>query len=70
MGGGCVGEGYGEASMRVRTDIAPSTGKFEVVSDFEPSGAVHTTNGSATDGPTRAVVFILVPKGMPLTAPA
>lgn len=38
---------------------------------FEPSGAVHTTNGSArTDGPTRAVVFMLVPKGSPLTAPA
>jgi quercetin dioxygenase-like cupin family protein len=38
---------------------------------FEPSGAVHTTNGSArTDGPTRAVVFMLVPKGSPLTSPA
>jgi quercetin dioxygenase-like cupin family protein len=38
---------------------------------FEPSGAVHTTNGSArADGPTRAVVFMLVPKGSPLTAPA
>lgn len=38
---------------------------------FEPSGAVHTTNGSArTDGPTRAVVFMIVPKGAPLTAPA
>lgn len=37
---------------------------------FEPSGAVHTTNGSARpDGPTRAVVFMLVPKGSPLTAP-
>ncbi|HEY7007686.1 MAG TPA: DEAD/DEAH box helicase family protein, partial [Jatrophihabitantaceae bacterium] len=24
--------------MRVRTDITPSTGKFEVVSDFAPSG--------------------------------
>src|SRR5689334_23217058 len=24
--------------MRVRTDIVPSTGKFEVVSDFQPSG--------------------------------
>jgi quercetin dioxygenase-like cupin family protein len=34
---------------------------------FEPSGAVHTTNGSArSDGPTRAVVFMLVPKGSPL----
>lgn len=38
---------------------------------FEPSGAVHTTNGSArADGPTRAVVFMLVPKGAPLSAPA
>jgi quercetin dioxygenase-like cupin family protein len=38
---------------------------------FEPSGVVHTTNGSArTDGPTRAVVFMLVPKGSPLTLPA
>ena len=25
-------------TMRVRTDITPNTGKFEVVSDFEPSG--------------------------------
>jgi quercetin dioxygenase-like cupin family protein len=38
---------------------------------FEPSGAVHTTNGSArADGPTRAVVFMLVPKGSPLASPA
>jgi quercetin dioxygenase-like cupin family protein len=38
---------------------------------FEPSGVVHTTSGSArTDGPTRAVVFMLVPKGAPLTSPA
>ena len=46
--------------------ILPVGGTF-----FEPSGAVHTTNGSArTDGPTRAVVFMLVPKGSPLTSPA
>jgi len=46
--------------------VLPVGGTF-----FEPSGAVHTTNGSArTDGPTRAVVFMLVPKGAPLTAPA
>lgn len=46
--------------------ILPVGGTF-----FEPSGAVHTTNGSArTDGPTRAVVFMLVPKGAPLTSPA
>ena len=38
---------------------------------FEPSGAVHTTAGSArTDGPTRVLVFMVVPKGSPLTAPA
>lgn len=38
---------------------------------FEPSGAVHTTTGSArSDGPTRALVFMIVPKGSPLTAPA
>ena len=46
--------------------VLPAGGTF-----FEPSGAVHTTNGSARpDGPTRAVVFMLVPKGSPLTAPA
>lgn len=38
---------------------------------WTPSRAVHTTNGSARrDGPTRAVVFMLVPKGSPLTSPA
>jgi quercetin dioxygenase-like cupin family protein len=38
---------------------------------FEPTGAVHTGAGSArSDGPTRAVVFMLVPKGAPLTSPA
>ena len=36
---------------------------------FEPFGAVHTTSGSArADGPTRAVVFMLVPKGSPLSS--
>jgi quercetin dioxygenase-like cupin family protein len=46
--------------------VLPAGGTF-----FEPSGAVHTSNGSArSDGPTRAVVFMLVPKGSPLTAPA
>jgi quercetin dioxygenase-like cupin family protein len=38
---------------------------------FEPSGVVHTMSGSArTDGPTRALVFMLVPKGSPLSLPA
>jgi quercetin dioxygenase-like cupin family protein len=46
--------------------VLPVGGTF-----FEPSGAVHTTNGSArSDGPTRAVVFMLVPKGSPLSSPA
>ena len=46
--------------------VVPVGGTF-----FEPSGAVHTTLGSArTDGPTRVVVFMMVPKGSPLTAPA
>jgi quercetin dioxygenase-like cupin family protein len=46
--------------------VLPVGGKF-----FEPSGAVHTTTGSARpDGPTRVLVFMVVPKGSPLTAPA
>ena len=46
--------------------VLPEGGTF-----FEPSGAVHTTTGSArTDGPTRVLVFMLIPKGSPLTAPA
>ena len=37
---------------------------------FEPAGVVHSTHGSArTDGPTRVLVFMLVPKGSPLTTP-
>jgi quercetin dioxygenase-like cupin family protein len=49
-----------------REQVLPVGGTF-----FEPSGAVHTTSGSATaDGATRALVFMLVPKGSPLTAPA
>ena len=46
--------------------VVPAGGTF-----FEPFGAVHTTGGSARpDGATRALVFMLVPKGSPLTAPA
>ena len=46
--------------------VLPAGGTF-----FEPFGAVHTMSGSArTDGPTRGVVFMLVPKGSPLSAPA
>ena len=60
-----------EGQMRFAIDnepeqVLPAGGTF-----FEPFGAVHTTAGSARpDGPTRALVFMLVPKGSPLTAPA
>lgn len=38
---------------------------------FEPTGAVHTSIGSAkADAPARALVFMVVPKGSPLTSPA
>jgi quercetin dioxygenase-like cupin family protein len=38
---------------------------------FEPTGALHTTIGSAkSDAPARVLVFMLVPKGSPLTLPA
>lgn len=38
---------------------------------FEPTGAVHTSSGSAApNAPARAVVFMVVPKGSALTAPA
>ncbi|MNC86865.1 Cupin domain protein [compost metagenome] len=37
---------------------------------FEPAGVIHSTHGSAsTDGPTRVLAFMVVPKGSPLTAP-
>ena len=37
---------------------------------FEPTGAIHSTHGSAsTDGLTRVLVFMVVPKGSPLTSP-
>src|SRR3954462_335939 len=43
----------------------PTGGTF-----FEPIGTVHTTNASAsTTATARAVVFMLVPKGSPLTSP-
>jgi quercetin dioxygenase-like cupin family protein len=36
---------------------------------FEPTGALHTSSGSASpDAPARAVVFMVVPKGSALTA--
>jgi quercetin dioxygenase-like cupin family protein len=46
--------------------VVPAGGTF-----FEPSGAVHTTHGSASaDGPTRVLVFMVVPKGSPLVGPS
>jgi quercetin dioxygenase-like cupin family protein len=46
--------------------IVPAGGTF-----FEPLGALHTTFGAASrDTPTRAVVFLVVPSGSPLTGPA
>jgi hypothetical protein len=38
---------------------------------FEPFGAVHSSGGSArSDARARAIVFMLIPKGSPLTASA
>ena len=64
---GYVAEGQLRFAINNETEqIVPAGRTF-----FEPSGAVHTTNGSArADGPTRALVFMLVPKGSPLTSPA
>lgn len=33
---------------------------------FEPIGALHSTNGSATDAPVRFLAFLVVPKGSPI----
>jgi quercetin dioxygenase-like cupin family protein len=46
--------------------VVPAGGTF-----FEPSGDIHTTHGSASsDIATRVLVFMMVPKSSPLTAPA
>jgi quercetin dioxygenase-like cupin family protein len=46
--------------------IVPAGGTF-----FEPLGAVHSTNGSAhPTNRARVLVFMVVPKGSPLVAPA
>ena len=43
--------------------IVPAGGTF-----FEPTGALHTAFGSARpDAPVRALVFLVVPNGSPLT---
>jgi quercetin dioxygenase-like cupin family protein len=49
-----------------KEQTVPTGGTF-----FEQTGALHTTFGSArTDRPARALVFMIVPKGAPLTSPA
>jgi len=46
--------------------VVPTGGTF-----FEPTGAIHSSAGSASaDASARALVFMVVPKGAPLTAPA
>ena len=46
--------------------VVPAGGTF-----FEPMGAVHTTNGSANPSANaRVLVFLVVPKGSPVVAPA
>lgn len=46
--------------------VVPAGGTF-----FEPHGSLHTTFGSASsDAPARALVFLVVPTGSPLTGPA
>lgn len=60
-----------EGQMRFAIDHEPEEILPVGRTFFEPAGAVHTTNGSArADGPTRALVFMVVPKGSPLVAPA
>jgi quercetin dioxygenase-like cupin family protein len=45
--------------------IVPAGGTF-----FEPLGALHTAFGSANkDAPARAVAFMVIPTGSPLTVP-
>jgi quercetin dioxygenase-like cupin family protein len=60
-----------EGQMRFALNHEPEQVLSTGATFFEPAGAVHTTTGSArTDGPTRALVFMIVPKGSPLTLPA
>jgi quercetin dioxygenase-like cupin family protein len=46
--------------------VVPTGGTF-----FEPTGTLHSAGGSGKpDAPARALVFMLVPKGSPLSLPA
>ena len=54
-----------------RAALAAAPGEGFRVQFFEPLGAVHTTSGSAKpDAPARVLVFLIVPKGSPIVAPA
>lgn len=53
------------AINRESDEIVPSGGTF-----FEPSGALHSAFGSASqDAPARAVAFMVIPTGSPVTVP-
>lgn len=45
--------------------VVPAGGTF-----FEPIGALHSTNGSASDAPVRFLAFLVVPKGSPVVTRA
>lgn len=61
---GYVVDGQMRSAVNHEADqVVPSGGTF-----FEPSGALHTTFGSASaDAPVRIVAFLVVPTGSPLT---
>ncbi len=63
---GYVVDGQMRSAINHEPDqIVPAGGTF-----FEPSGAIHTTFGSAgPDAPVRAVAFMVVPTGSPPTGP-
>jgi quercetin dioxygenase-like cupin family protein len=63
---GYVVDGQMRSAINHEPDqIVPAGGTF-----FEPSGALHTAFGSASqDAPARAVAFMVVPTGSPATVP-
>lgn len=63
---GYVVDGQMRSAINHEPDqIVPAGGTF-----FEPSGALHTTFGSASqDAPVRILAFMVVPAGSPLTSP-
>lgn len=63
---GYVVDGQMRTAINHEADqIVPAGGTF-----FEPIGALHTAFGAAnTDAPTRAVAFMVIPTGSPVTVP-